>query len=260
MKRGMKIRLCALATHGPVPSCSLETSSTILPSRPSNNLTKSNNPSPAATFSWSTPPVSPPPATNLSAPKPQGRSVTPDATLSSLNSSFPALSAANPGIGSSSYNPPQQQSRPAMSMGSTMTPSTTTITPQSSGIDWSKAANSSSNAWASTSSTPSTNTSSLSSFPSMTPALAQPSAHGNPYSSFSIAPPPIKPANTGTFSIPPPPSMGSRTTSATSGMGMGMNNSMASLRAQTQTQNQHPPPKQQQQQQMNWGSGGDSLI
>jgi SCY1-like protein 2 len=226
------------------------TSSTILPSRPSNNRTRSDNASPAATFSWSTPPVSPPPNTNLSAPKPQGRSITPDNTLSSLNSSFPALSAANPGIGSSSFAQPQQQSRPTMGMNSVISPSATTTT-QSSGIDWSRAANSSS-----------MNSSSFSSFSAMTPPPTQSQAHGNPYSSFSIAPPPMKPATgsgAGTFSIPPPPGMGSRTASSTSGMGMGMgvgmNNSMASLRAQTQTQQQ-----QQQQQQMNWGSGGDSLI
>jgi SCY1-like protein 2 len=229
-------------------------SSTVLPSRPANNRMRSNNASPAATFSWSTPPVSPPPNSNLSAPKPQGRSITPDNTLSSLNSSFPALSAANPGIGSSSFTQPQQQQRPAMSMNSVIPPSIST-TPQSSGIDWSKATNSSS-----------MNTSSFSSFPAMAPPPAQSQAQANPYSSFSIAPPPLKStmsSGSGTFSIPPPPGMGSRTTSSTSGMGMGMgmNNSMASLRAQTQSQQQQQRQQQQQPQQpTNWGSGGDSLI
>lgn len=234
-------------------------SSTMLPSRPSNNRTRSNNASPAPTFSWSTPPVSPPPQTNLSAPKPQGRSVTPDNTLNTLNSSFPALSAANPGIGSSSYTQSQQQSRPGMNMGSMMSSNTATTTPsynnpsQNAGIDWSKAGGSSSNAWGGTSSTTTnTNTSSMSSFPAIAPPPAQ---SQSPYSSFNIAPPPMKPAP-GTFSIAPPPGMGSRTASSGSGMGMGMgmNNSMASLRAQTQSQ------QQQKTQQMNWGSGGDSLI
>ncbi|KAF2447859.1 ARM repeat-containing protein, partial [Karstenula rhodostoma CBS 690.94] len=72
-------------------------SSATLPSRPA-----ARNASPAATFAWSTPPVSPPP-TNLAAPPTQGgmRTITPDNTLNSLNSAFPAMAPANPGIGSS---------------------------------------------------------------------------------------------------------------------------------------------------------------
>ncbi|RAR07054.1 protein kinase domain-containing protein ppk32 [Stemphylium lycopersici] len=241
-------------------------SSIMLPSRPSNNRTRSNNASPAPTFSWSTPPVSPPPQTNLSAPRPQGRSITPDNTLNTLNSSFPALSAVNPGIGSSSFTQSQQQSRPGVNRNSMMSSNTTTTTTtpsygnpsQNTGIDWSKAGGSSSNAWGGTSSTTAnTNTSSMSSFPAIAPP---PTQSQSPYSSFSIAPPPLKPAP-GTFSIAPPPGMGSRTASSGSGMGMGMNNSMASLRAQTQGQQQQKmQSQQQQQQQMNWGSGGDSLI
>ncbi|KAI4925110.1 uncharacterized protein J4E92_007148 [Alternaria infectoria] len=231
------------------------TSSTILPSRPSTNRTRSNNASPAPTFSWSTPPVSPPPNTNLGAPKPQGRAITPDNTLNTLNSSFPALSAANPGIGSSSFTQ-QQAIRPAMSMNNMVSPTTTTPSytnpTQSGGIDWSKASGgtsmSSSNTWGNNTNT----ANSLSSFPSIAPPPSQ-SRTQSPYSSFSIAPPPAKPAGTGSFGIAPPP-MGGRTASAGGGMGMGMN-SMASLRAQTQSQQQ-----QQNQQQMNWGSGGDSLI
>ncbi|CAN9145692.1 unnamed protein product [Alternaria alternata] len=229
------------------------TSSTILPSRPSTNRTASRTASPAATFSWSTPPVSPPPTNNLGAPKPQSRAITPDNTLNTLNSSFPALSAANPGIGSSSFTQPQQQVRPAMNMNNIMSPTSATTpsynnTTQSSGIDWSKAGNSSmaSNNWSNMATSNTNTNNSLSSFPSIDPPSSQ-SRTQSPYSSFSIAPPPAKPMGTGTFTIAPPP-MGSRTSS--SGMGM---NSMANLRAQTQTQ-------QQQQQQTNWGSGGDSLI
>ncbi|KAH7414296.1 kinase-like domain-containing protein [Phaeosphaeria sp. MPI-PUGE-AT-0046c] len=92
-------------------------SSTMLPSRPANNRGRSsNNASPAATFSWSTPPVSPPPPNNVSlnAPKAQSRAVTPDTSFGTLNSSFPAMAPSNPGIGSPSYAPSQQQARPAM--------------------------------------------------------------------------------------------------------------------------------------------------
>ncbi|KAI4695783.1 hypothetical protein J4E81_006112 [Alternaria sp. BMP 2799] len=239
-------------------------SSTILPSRPSTNRTRSNNASPAPTFSWSTPPVSPPPNTNLGAPKPQGRAITPDNTLNTLNSSFPALSAANPGIGSSSFTQ-QQAIRPAMSMNNMVSPTASTPSytnpTQSGGIDWSKASGSttmsSSNTWGNNTNT----TNSLSSFPSIAPPPSQ-SRTQSPYSSFSIAPPPAKPAGTGSFGIAPPP-MGSRTASSSGGgMGMGMN-SMASLRAQTQSQQQQQQQQQnhqQNQQQMNWGSGGDSLI
>jgi SCY1-like protein 2 len=230
------------------------TSSSVLPSRPFNP-TRSNNASPAPTFSWSTPPVSPPPQTNLAAPKPQSRAITPDNTFNTLNTSFPALTAANPGIGSPSFAPPQQQARLTVSMNSMMSPTTTPSytnnSQQNSGVDWSKASNSMSlNPWGGTPSTTTTqNTSSFSNFP----AIAPPPAPSN-YSSFSIAPPPMKPAGNGSFSIPPPP-MGNRTTSSGSGMGV---NSMASLRAQTQSQQQQK--SQQSQQQTNWGSGGDSLI
>ncbi|KAI8936393.1 hypothetical protein NX059_006803 [Plenodomus lindquistii] len=232
--------------------------STVLPSR-SLNPPRSNNASPAPTFSWSTPPVSPPPNTNVAAPPAQKWAVTPDNTLSTLNSSFPALSASNPGIGSPSFAPPQQQTRPAMSMNGMMSPSATPsyTTSNNSTIDWSKAGSAmSSSPWGSSSSTANNTTSSLSNFSSMAPASQQSYTQANPYSSFSIAPPPAKPAGNSSFSIAPPPSLGmaNRTPSSSSGMGM---NSMASLRAQTQTQQQQ---KQQQQQQTNWGSGGDSLI
>ncbi|CBX92685.1 hypothetical protein IAQ61_005943 [Plenodomus lingam] len=236
---------------------SSKSTSTVLPSHPLSS-TRSDNASPAATFSWSSPPVSPPPNTNLVAPKAQSGAITPDNTLSSLNSSFPALSASNPGIGGSSYVQPQQQSRPAMSMNGMISPSTTTSYTASngSGVDWSKAASSmASNNWGSSSTTANT-TNGLSHFTSMAPAPQQTSTQANPYSSFSIAPPPLKSAGNSSFSIPPPPSTGmaNRMPSSSSGMGM---NSMASLRAQTQNQ---PQQKQQKQQPANWGSGGDSLI
>lgn len=236
-------------------------SSTVLPSRPSINRARSgNNASPAATFSWSSPPVSPPPQTNLSVPTAQSRTVTPDHSLNTLNSSFPALSAVNPGIGSPSFAPNQQQPRPAMSINSMISPTTNT-TPsytntQNSGIDWSKTSKSSmtSSPWGGTSSTSNT-TSGFSSFSALAPAPApyQTQSQSSMYSSFSIAPPPLKPTGSSSFSIAPLPSMGSRTVSSGSGMGM---NSMAALRAQTQTQQQ----QQQPQQQTNWGGGGDSLI
>jgi SCY1-like protein 2 len=237
-------------------------SSTILPSRPSNNRSRSaNNASPAATFSWSTPPVSPPPPTNtaLNLPKAQSRAITPDNTFGTLNSSFPAMAPINPGIGSPSFALPPQQSRPATSMNTMAVPA---IAPsygtQSSGggIDWSKASSSStlaSNPWGATSPTPSTS-SGLSSFSIAPPPQPQIQNQSNLYSSFNIAPP--KPATNSAYSIAPPPSMGmgSRTTSTGSGMNM---NSMSALRAQTQGQQQQ---RQQPQQQQNPWNGSDSLI
>ncbi|KAF1837205.1 protein kinase domain-containing protein ppk32 [Decorospora gaudefroyi] len=235
------------------------TSSTSLPLRSSANAIRSNNASPAPAFSWSTPPVSPPPNTNLSAPKTQNRAITPDNTFNTLNSSFPALTASNPGIGSPSFAPPQQQARPMNNMISpTTTPSYNTST-QNSGIDWSKAAGSA-NPWSSAAPTTTTNANnSFSSFPAIAPPPLQPQSQSNPYSSFNIAPPPMKTTGGSSFSIAPPP-MPNRTVSSGSGMGMGLN-SMASLRAQTQSQQQQQrPPPQNQNQNQNWGSGGDSLI
>ncbi|KAH3958056.1 hypothetical protein HBI25_178060 [Parastagonospora nodorum] len=234
-------------------------SSTILPSHASANRSRSsNNASPAATFSWSTPPVSPPPQNNMSlnAPKAQTRAVSPDSTFGGLNTSFPAMAPSNPGIGSPSFAAPSQQARPTMSMNSAIAPTTTPSYSShntSGGIDWSKASSSStlsSNPWGASSST-SNMTSSLSNF-SIAPPSSQPS-QSNLYSSFSIPPP--KPANSNSFSIAPPPSagMGSRTTSSGSGLNM---NSMSALRAQTQGQQQQ---KQQPQQQTPW-NGSDSLI
>ncbi|OAK98932.1 kinase-like protein [Phaeosphaeriaceae sp. SRC1lsM3a] len=234
-------------------------SSTILPSRPANNRGRSsNNASPAATFSWSSPPVSPPPVNNtsLNPPKGQSRAITPDTSFGTLNSSFPAMAPSNPGIGSPSYAPTQQQTRPAMSMTSMMSPTSTPSygvsgTTTGGGIDWSKATGSTqpSNPWAANPSTPSMS-SGLSNF-SIAPPSSQPQS--SLYSSFSIPPP--KPANNSAFSIAPPPSMGSRTASTGSGVNM---NSMAALRAQTQGQQQRQQP-QQQQPSTPW-NGSDSLI
>jgi SCY1-like protein 2 len=244
-------------------------SSTVLPSHSSNNRSRtSNNASPAATFSWSTPPVTPlpPPSnTSLSAPKSQSRAITPDNTFNTLNSSFPAMAPSNPGIGSPSFAPPQQQSKPTMSMHSMASPTTTPSYGSQStgtgGIDWSKASSSvsqSSNTWGTTS-TPNI-TSSLSNFsiaPPPSQVQSQTSNQSSLYSSFSIPPP--KPASTNSFSIAPPPSMGmgSRTTSTGSGMNM---NSMSALRAQTQGQQQQRPQQPQQPQQQNPWNGSDSLI
>jgi SCY1-like protein 2 len=224
-------------------------SSTVLPARPSNNA------SPAPTFSWSTPPVSPPPPNNtsLNAPRTQSRAITPDSTFGSLNSSFPAMAPSNPGIGSPSFAPPQQQSRPAMSTNSMASPQGT------GGIDWSRASSSAtsmSNPWGATSATSNTS-SGLSNFsiaplPSQVPSQTR--SQNNLYSSFSIPPP--KPASNNSFSIPPPPSigMGNRTASSQSGVSM---NSMSALRAQTQGQQQQ---RQQPQQPQNPWNGSDSLI
>jgi SCY1-like protein 2 len=249
-------------TWGPTSA----SSSTILPSHASTNRSRSsNNASPAAAFSWSTPPLSPPPQTNtsLNAPKTQTRAITPDSTFGSLNSSFPAMSPSNPGIGSPSFAPPSQQPRPGMSMNSAIAPTTTPSYGSQSagaGIDWSRASSSntpsntlSSNPWGASSAT-SNMTSSLSSF-SIAPPPSQPSQSGL-YSSFSIPPP--KPASNSSFSIAPPPSMGmgNRTTSSGSGLNM---NSMSALRAQTQGQQQQRQAQQQQQQQNPW-NGSDSLI
>ncbi|KAF2131778.1 hypothetical protein P153DRAFT_374556 [Dothidotthia symphoricarpi CBS 119687] len=224
-------------------------------SRPPNNRAQStNNASPAATFSWSSAPVSPPPQlTNLSAPNAQSRTITPDNTLHSLNSSFPAMNPLNPGIGSPSFIPPQPMAPPL---------TTPSYSPQTTGLDWSKSTTSSlsSNTWGNTTPQPNYASSNLSTFTS-TPTQGQ--GQSNPYSSFSIAPPPLKSTNSSPFGIAPPPStgtfsialppMGGRSQSGGAGL------SMASLRAQTQKQGR-PQQQQQQQQGGNWGSGGDSLI
>jgi SCY1-like protein 2 len=229
-------------------------SSTILPSRPAN---RANNASPApATFAWSTPPVSPPPPTNLSAPQGNSRAITPDSTFSSLNSSFPAMNPTNPGIGSPTFSQPQN--RTGMGMNSMMSAPTATpsYTAPSAGIDWSKANTSSTSNWG-TSTTNSSMSSGLSNFSAMTPSQPTPQRQTNsPYASFSIAPPPMKPANSGTFSIAPPPSLGASNRSTSAGGGMSMN-SMSALRAQTQSQQGQ---RQQNQTPTNWGNGGDSLI
>lgn len=241
-------------------------SSTMLPSRPvGNRIGSARNASPAATFSWSTPPVSPPPPTNLAAPQAQNgiRTITPDNTLNSLNSAFPAMAPANPGIGSSFS---QTQSRPAMGMNSMASPTTSTPSygTQSTGIDWSKASGSSSlsaNPWGSSSTTANT-ASNLSSFSMASPpGQQQTNQQSNPYSSFSIAPPPVKPNNS--FGIPPPPNSGNTNSfniTLPPGLGARANsstsmNSMASRRAAAPSQSQQKPSTTP-----NWGSGGDSLI
>jgi len=241
-------------------------SSTILPSRPVVNRTVSGrNASPAATFSWSTPPVSPP-ATNLTAIQPQGRTITPDNALNSLNSTFPAMAPANPGIGSS-FSQPQQRS--TMGMSSMMSPTATapSYSAQGTAIDWSKAAGSSSlgsNPWGGSTVTANT-TSALSSFSATPqPIQTQMQQQGNPYSAFSIAPPPSKSANSfriapppgsgSTFSIAPPPSIGARASSSSGGLGMSNLNSMTSRMGQPAGQKQQQTPNN------GWGGGGDSLI
>src|SRR5690242_4044224 len=227
------------------PANASVSSSSVLPSRPAN---RTNNASPApAAFAWSTPPVSPPPQTNLAAPQSNSRAVTPDSNFSSLNSSFPAMSPSNPGIGSPAFA--QQPSKPAMGMNSIMSQPATTpsYTAPNAGVDWSKA-NSSTPTWGS-SSTNNTMSSGLSNFSAMVPSQTQPQRQNNaasPFSAFSIAPPPSKPTYTGTFSIAPPPSLGASNRSVSASGGLSMNsmngmkggsmNSMVALRAQTQSQ------------------------
>ncbi|KAF2189580.1 protein kinase domain-containing protein ppk32 [Zopfia rhizophila CBS 207.26] len=242
----------------PWPNAPASASSTILPSRSSvNRARSSNNASPAATFSWSSPPPTSPPA-NLAVSQGTSRTITPDQSLHALNSSFPAIAPSNPGIGTG-----LQQSRPGMStsMSSMMSPttssnptsdlSTPSYTTQSSGINWSRAASSTtlnSNPWGSTSTT--SNSGGLSGFSIAPPpgnSQSQPQ-QSNPYSAFSIAPPPSTGSNT--FSIAPPPSTGQRM----GGVGMSMNTRMGGgMTQQQKSQNQT-------QQNQNWGSGNDSLI
>ncbi|KAF2686518.1 ARM repeat-containing protein [Lentithecium fluviatile CBS 122367] len=239
-------------------------SSTTLPSRPAVNQTGSiRNASPAATFSWSTPPVSPPPPqSNLSAPHATGRAITPDNTFNSLNSVFPAMAPSNPGIGSPSFSQPAQQ-RPAMamSMNSMTSPAITpSISTQSTSIDWSKTTGSStlnSNPWGST--TTASTTSGLSTFSMASPPAQQQS---NPYSSFSIAPPPAKPA-TSSFSIPPPPMSSSNSFSIApppGGIGARATSASSGLSINRMGQNQNQQQQQQKPANTGWGGGGDSLI
>ncbi|KAF2638157.1 hypothetical protein P280DRAFT_406108 [Massarina eburnea CBS 473.64] len=214
-------------------------SSSILPSRPTNNRASSaRTASPTAAFSWSSPPVSPLPP------------------MGSINSAFPAMAPANPGIGSSFA---QRPAGGAMSPTSTTTPNYTS--PASSGMDWSRATGSTptltSNPWGSSSlsSSATTNTnlsSGLSGFSIAPPpppsSLSQQSTGSNPYSSFSIAPPPAKPASgLGSFSITLPPPGGNRMSGAgIGGGGMGQR--------QQQQQRQAPKPAPA------WGNGEESLI
>ncbi|KAF2272598.1 protein kinase-like protein Scy1 [Westerdykella ornata] len=238
-------------------------SPTMLPSRPAANRARSvNNASSAPAFSWSTPPVSPP-VTNLGTAQSTSRTITPDNTLNALSSAFPAIQPVNPGIGNSSFPQPQAKSPLGVGMLSptnTSTVSTPSYTNQSSGIDWSKAAGAgmTSNAWGGTMS-------------SIT-AGQQLQQASNPYSSFTIAPPPgqssksfsiAPPPTTSTgssaFSIPPPPT----SSSGARGGGRLSMNSLANNRVQGQGQNQSRSQTLQQPTNQNQGwssSGGDSLI
>ncbi|KAF2003231.1 protein kinase-like protein Scy1 [Amniculicola lignicola CBS 123094] len=251
-------------------------SSVVLPSRPAvNRARSSNNASPAAAFSWSTPPLSPP-ATNLAAPQTGSRAITPDSTFGSLNSSFPALAPSNPGIGSPTAFA-QPQSRPGMgsSMSSMTSPAINppAITPsyasQNAGIDWSRASTAPSitaNPWGS----PNTNASSgisgfaMASPPQQQQQQQQQQHHGNPYSAFSIAPPPLSSPNSFSMAAPPMTST-NRIGGGGNGSALGMNSmggmSMASRMGQNQQQKQQ---QQQQRPSQGWAapSSGDdgSLI
>ncbi|ORY06492.1 hypothetical protein BCR34DRAFT_32942 [Clohesyomyces aquaticus] len=237
-------------------------SSTMLPSRPAANRGRSsNNASPAATFSWSSPPPSSP-AANLSAPQGASRTITPENRLNTLNSSFPALTPMNPGIGSPMTFSQQQQQEVRPSMGMSMNnmasmhspnPTIPSYTTQSSALDWGKAAAPASNPWANTSTTSSTT--GLANF-SIAPPPVAPQQQSSVYSNFSIAPPPA-PGASGTFTLSLPPGTGARTGGMSSLGGQG---SLASRMAQNQGRQTTLQQQTQQQQSQNWGSGSDSLI
>ena len=256
--QGMSTSSDMLGGDGWASAPASASTSTMLPSRPAGHRVGSaRNASPAATFSWSTAPVSPPP-TNLAAPKSQGmlRTITPDSTIHSLNSVFPAMAPSNPGIGSS-FPQPQANTFTGMSNMASPTAATSSYSTQSTSIDWSKASGASSpggNPWNRSTAT-SSDTNALASF-SMTPLAVQtPAQQSNPYSSFSIAPPPTKgtgslsiqpPGSGGTsFNIAPPPSMGARAKSSTS---------MDSMASKT------VPAQKQKPANAYWSGGGDSLI
>ncbi|KAF2204876.1 hypothetical protein GQ43DRAFT_408692 [Delitschia confertaspora ATCC 74209] len=212
---------------------------TILPSHPVGRTGSSRNASPAAAFSWSSPPPMSP-ASNLAPPQATSRAITPDQTLSSLNSSFPAITPAQTSSATPFFG---QESRPGMGMSmssisalSPSTPSIPTYTTQSTAVNWSQATTHT--------------TSGLSSFSVAPPPKQnqqqQQQQQSNPYSAFSIAPPPSSGAGgSGTFSIQLPPAA-NRMGSANNRGGLGM-----AARQQQQKQNQS--------QTHNWG-GGDSLI
>ncbi|KAF2120513.1 hypothetical protein BDV96DRAFT_538696 [Lophiotrema nucula] len=230
-------------------------SSTTLPSRTSGNRgSKSNGASAAATFAWSSPPVSPPP-TNLAAPQQNSRAITPDSTFSSLNSSFPALAPSNPGINNVSSFATQQSRPMGTNMSSIIQPTTTTPsyqtqTPQNSSLNWGQASTPSvtSNPWGSTTSSTAGGQSNFSTAPP-----SQQQQQSNPYSSFSIAPPPIS-NNSGTFSINLPPSI-NRANSSQS-----MNSMANRTNLQSQTQQQKTSPGWGASSGGGGGGGSDSLI
>lgn len=183
-------------------------------SRPGTGRNSTQRSSDAATFSWSTPPMtSPAPRMPSLAPaQPSSRTITPDQSLSSFASLTPSSNSAPM---NTAFSQPMQPTRPGMGMTPTSSftspPSTfPTTQPQSSGgIDWSGAVGSlsASNGWGQSSSRPQTGssmppppqppTSQFSTF-----SIAPPPA--SPYSSFNIAPPPNKPQQTQWQSQPKP--------------------------------------------------------
>ena len=182
-------------------------SSTTLPSRPSNPRTRSQNASPAPAFSWSTPPPSSPaPRSNPLATRPNAsRTITPDNALSAFAPLTPSTTTTGMNATSaSSYSQPLQPSRPGMGMSmssmSVLSPTNNTQN-QSSSFNWSAAvapASSTSNVWAQ---------------PSMPPLQSQ--NHTQTSSPFAIAPPPKVPYSN--YGITPPPSAPA---SGRPGMGM----------------------------------------
>jgi SCY1-like protein 2 len=167
--------------------------------RPSDSRTHSGTTSPAATFSWSTPP--PQTTTTLRpASTTVSRTVTPDQSLSAFAALQPSAPSHSATTGISTFNPPMHPMRPTPQS----QPSTTSGT-----VDWSAAAGTSSaSAW---STNPATTTPNYNSNPTTSSnnlwAMSSPAATNTfpqqAGASFSIAPPPRSPYSN--FGVAPPP-------------------------------------------------------
>ncbi|KAF2746463.1 protein kinase domain-containing protein ppk32 [Sporormia fimetaria CBS 119925] len=228
-------------------------SSTVLPSRlaPSRG---SNNASPAAAFSWSSPPISPP-ASNLTPSLGNSRAITPDTTLKSLGSSFPAMPLSSPGNAGSAFSS-QASGGMGASMNSMLSPtmSTPSYISQGTSLNWSTTspASTAPNQWGSTISSSTNGLSGFSIAPPSRGPQGQSQSGSNPYSGFSIAPPPNRSTSTSNvnMTLGSGASMLNRNPSSTGAMGMSMN----SLASQSSHQTQQKPNQ-------SWGGNtGDSLI
>jgi SCY1-like protein 2 len=208
-------------------------SSAVLPSRPSNP--RSTSQQQPAKFSWSTPsPTSPPHNGGLAPSLPTSRAITPDHNLSS----FAAMTPTAATNGTSSFNQPLQPARQGMGIG-VLSPTTSSIngfsaqsnsTNSSKSIDWSAASTSASNTsniWASQNHNQAATLNGS--------AFSIPPPPASPYSGFSIAPPPAVNASQSRQNTLPP--LGANQMS----MGQRMGNA-SSLSLQQQPQQQAKPP------------------